>query len=116
MLPACDAVYRQRWGYMFNMMIMEKGLFHAYCEWLFGVLFELRKRVNEENLSSFQRRYCGRVSEILFNVWLRWQLEQGEIGRNQIRELPVICTERTNWLKKGGEFLKARLFGTKYEH
>ncbi len=116
MVPACDAVFRQRWGYMFNMMIMEKSLFHEYSEWLFGLLFELRTKVKEEGLSAFQLRYCGRVSEILFNIWLRYKLEKKEIAREEIRELPVICTERTNWLKKGGEFLKARLFGTKYEH
>ena len=114
-LPAYDRTLRQRWGYMFNMMILSRPLFDEYCEWVFGILFELRSRLGEEGLSSFDARYYGRVSEILFNVWLNRKLETGGLRPEEIREIPVIHMEKTNWRKKGSKFLKAKFLGRKYE-
>ena len=102
---------------MFNMMIMEKELFNKYCTWLFDILFELRLRIGAEaeaNLDQFQGRFYGRISEIIFNVWIAEQLRTGKISRNQIKEIPVIHMEKINWLKKGSAFLKAKISGRKY--
>ena len=70
-LKSYDKVLKRTYGYMFNMMIMEKKLLDDYCTWLFDILFELRKRVDMPELDSFQGRFFGRVSEIIFNVWLQ---------------------------------------------
>ena len=78
-LASYDATIRQRWGYMFNMMIMEQPLFDEYCMWLFDILFELKERLGEDGLNPFQARYYGRVSEIMFNVWLNKKLQDSEI-------------------------------------
>ena len=78
-------------------------------------LSELQKRVGEEGLSAFDRRYAGRVSEILFNVWLNRQMETGALRKEEIREIPVLHMEKVHWLKKGTAFLKARFLGRKYE-
>ena len=68
---------------MFNMMIMDKKCFEHYCKWLFDILFELEKRINPQELSSFQGRFYGRVSEIIFNVWLDGQIKNGKIAANR---------------------------------
>lgn len=114
-LKSFDSTIRQRWGYMFNMMIMEKTLLDQYCSWLFPILFELRERLGEEGLSSFDSRYYGRISEIIFNVWLNRMTESGMIAKEQIKEIPFIQMEKTNWLKKGSAFLKAKFTGRKYK-
>ncbi len=114
-LGAFDCALGRRWGYMFNMMIMERALLDSYCEWLFGILPELRKRVDESTMSPFEKRYPGRVAELLFNVWLLYQLESGALSKEQIKELPVMSTEKVNWLKKGTAFLKAKFLGKKYD-
>lgn len=113
-LSAFDQTVRQRWGYMFNMMILDRGLFDEYCSWLFDILFELRERLGEKELSPFQARYYGRVSEIVFNVWLSEQTKTGKIKQNQIREIPLIHMEKINWRKKGTAFLKAKFLGKRY--
>lgn len=113
-LMSFDKICKQRWGYMFNMMIMEKSFLCSYCEWLFDILFELRKRLGEDGLSAFHSRYYGRVSEIIFNVWLDKQINSGIIGKNEIKEIPLIHMEKVNWLKKGMAFLKAKFVGEKY--
>ncbi len=110
-----DKVIRQRSGYMFNIMIMERGLLDSYCQWLFMILFELQKRVKTEGLSRYQRRIYGRVSEILFNVWLEYQLENGIVQKGEVMEIPCIYMEKVNWIKKGTAFLKAKFLGIKYE-
>ena len=107
------AVYR-RWGYMFNMMIMEKEYFNEYCLWLFDILFELRSRLGEKGLSPFHSRYYGRISEIIFNVWLLEKNAKREIKKGQLMEIPMIYTEKVNWLKKGTAFLGAKFLGKKY--
>ena len=66
-------------------------------------------------MSPFEKRYPGRVAELLFNVWLLYQLESGALTEEQIKELPVMSTEKVNWLKKGTAFLKAKFLGKKYD-
>jgi len=106
-----DKVMKQSYGHMFNMYIMEKELSDLYCEWLFNVLFELEKRVDSSELSDFQGRFYGRVSEILFNVWLMHQCSLG----CEYKEIPYIHIEKINWYKKGRAFLSAKLKSKKYE-
>ena len=138
-----DRTLRQRSGHMFNMMIMDKQLLDDYCNWLFGILKELKRRLDTGNtyvetasiqvpagsrkntesivkndgdaaFSAFQGRFYGRVSEILLNVWLNRQIETGVLRREEIMELPWISMERTNWFRKGGAFLRAKFFRKKY--
>lgn len=110
-----DKILKQTYGYMFNMIIMDKNLLDEYCSWLFDILFELQKRMNQQDLSAFQGRFYGRVSEIIFNVWIEEKLQSREIKKEQIKEIPCIHMEKINWWKKGTAFLKAKFFGKKYE-
>ena len=114
-LDSYKTTVQQRWGYMFNMMIMERGMFNEYCSWLFDILFKLRNRKGEKDLTPFHSRYYGRISEIIFNVWLQYQQQINVIDKNEIREIPYIHMEKVNWIKKGTAFLKAKFIGKKYE-
>lgn len=113
-LDSFDKTVRRRWGYMFNMMILERDVFDSYCSWLFDILFILRKRLGEDGLSPFHSRYYGRVSEIIFNVWLLEQQKQGRIKKSEIKQIPLVHMEKINWWKKGTAFLKAKFWGQKY--
>lgn len=114
-IKSYDKIMKQRYGYMFNMMIMSKDLMDDYCAWLFNILFELKKQLNMPELSNFQGRFYGRVSEIIFNVWLDYQLQSGKIKQSEVMELSCIHMEDINWFKKGTAFLKAKFFGKRYE-
>lgn len=103
-----DQVMKQTSGYMFNMYIMERSLSDAYCEWLFDILFELEKRIGKQSYSAFQGRFYGRVSEIIFNVWLAKQ-------SCAVKEIGCLHMEKINWWKKGTAFLKAKFGKKKYE-
>ena len=106
-----DAVYRQRYGYMFNMFLLKRDDLNEYCSWLFDVLEELERRIPTEGMSTFEARFYGRVSEILFNVWLRRRMAEGAT----VEEVPVVSTEPVNWFKKGFAFLAAKFGGVKYK-
>ncbi|MBO5628655.1 MAG: DUF4422 domain-containing protein [Aeriscardovia sp.] len=67
-LPSYDCVMRRSWGYMFNMMIMERGLFNDYCSWLFDILFEVERHVPPID-DPVQSRIYGYMSERLINVF-----------------------------------------------
>ena len=114
-LPSFDRIMRRRYGYMFNMMIMRRDLADKYCKWLFDILFALSDKMGDTNLSFYQGRYFGRVSEIILNVWLDRQVSMSYIPKNRIRELPTVYTEKIEWYKKAASFLKAKYLGMKYE-
>ena len=107
-LSDCDKVYRQRGGHMYNMMIAKREVLDQYCQWLFPILFELEKVVDVDGLSSFDARLFGRVSEILFNVWLRHHPEY------RVGSLRVLNTDPISWPKKIMSFLRAKFLGKKY--
>ena len=103
---------------MFNMCVMDRELMNDYCEWVFRILFRLEDALKsqEAELSFYQGRFYGRVSEIIFNVWLQHQLETGVLSKKDICELPCIYTEKVNWLRKGTAFLSAKFLHKRYEN
>lgn len=111
-LGSFDVVMKQRGGYMFNMFIMSKELVNDYCSWLFPILFELEKRIPAEQYSVFHARFYGRVSELLFNVWLKQYSQSKPL---KVKAIPFVYGEKINWLKKGFAFLMAKFFRKKYE-
>lgn len=113
-LSAFDTVMSQRSAYVFNMFIMPRKLMEEYCTWLFDILFELEKRIDTSGMTAFEKRYAGRVSERLFNVWLEHRLSIRAIDKKEIYELPYIYLEKIHWGKKITGFLKAKFFGEKY--
>lgn len=120
-LQTYKKVLKNTWGYMFNMMILRRDLLDNYCTWLFNILFELEKRVSEgkvkdsNDLTPFQSRFYGRVSEILFNVWLQYQIDNGIIKKREIREIRVISLEKIDWERKIKSFILAKFFNKKYD-
>lgn len=97
-LPAFDAVMRGSRTHLFNMFIMHRIEFDAYCTWLFDILFELEKRLDISAYSKNDARVFGFVSERLLDVWLNTK-------GISYQECPLIFMEKSNWLKKGGSFL-----------
>ena len=114
-LPSFDKVMKRTYGYMFNMMIMPRYLLDQYCSWLFDILFVLKDTLPMPDLDDFQARFYGRISELLFNVWLEYQIQSGALRRDNIKELPCINMEPVNWWVKGTTFLKAKFFHQKYK-
>lgn len=114
-VQAYDEVVKRKSGYMFNMMILPKELMDDYCEWLFNILFELTERVDSSEWSDFQKRYAGRISEIIFNVWLEKKIADDVIKKEEIAELPFVYMEKVSKFKKGTAFLKAKFFHKGYE-
>ena len=115
---AYDKAMNRTWGYMFNMMIMKRELVDDYCNWIFSILFEMTERLAKEGdggaeLSAFENRFPGRVSERLFNVWLEHCLEVGNIKADEIREIPFMYMEKINKLNKAYTFLRAKFVGIK---
>ena len=55
---------------LFNIMVCRRSIFHAYCEWLFPILFELERRIDLMKFDGYQRRLIGFAAERLINVWV----------------------------------------------
>lgn len=100
-IQAYDKSMKQTKGHRFNMFIMKKDKFDAYCEWLFDILFELEKRLDISGYNDNDSRVFGFVSERLLDVW---------IETNQIKymDIPYIFMEQQNWFVKGTNFIKRK--------
>ena len=101
---AFTLVMNRTWAHMFNMFVMRRDLFQEYCQWLFGILFELEERLDISEFDAYNSRVFGFVSERLLDVWL-------EKNRISYYEQNVSFMEPQNWLKKGGLFLKRKFIG-----
>jgi len=93
---------KRTWGPRFNMFVMKREYFDAYCEWLFDILFELERRLDISSYSPYDARVFGFVSERLLDVWI----ETKDIS---YKELPCMFMENQNWLVKGGHFLLRKI-------
>jgi len=114
-LDAFDEVMHRSSAHMFNMMIMQRDLLDEYCSWLFPILFALENRIDASTYTFFQGRYCGRVGELIFNVWLCQQIRTGVLQKKDIKVLPYIYMERMNWFAKGKRFLMAKFLHRRYD-
>ena len=106
--PEFQKLHHRTSAHMFNMFIMRRDLLDDYCTWLFGILFELEKRLGSVHFSAFHARFYGRISELLLDVYLNTR------GLTYI-ELPVVSIEKTNWPRKIRAFLTAKFKGVRYE-
>lgn len=57
----------------FNMFYTSRSQLDAYCQWLFGILFDVQKHIDLSAYDAYQQRVYGFLSERLFNVWLASQ-------------------------------------------
>ena len=96
-----DKVMKDTKGHRFNMFIMERTLADKYCEWLFGILFDLEKRLDISEYTDNDKRVFGFVSERLLDVWIRK-------NHYKYEELPVAFMERQNWTRKIIDFLRRK--------
>ena len=104
---ACYAVMKRTWAHMFNMFIMKKELYHAYCEWLFAILGQVEQKVDTSAMTPYEARFMGRISELLLDVWM-------EYNQVNYKELPCIQLGKENWPKKIKSFLAAKFKNQKY--
>ena len=101
-VKAYDYSMKRTIGHRFNMFIMKKNKFDEYCSWLFGILFELEKRLDISNYNKNDSRVFGFISERLMDPWI-------ETKRYKYKTLPYVFMERQNWFVKGSAFLKRKI-------
>ena len=95
---AYETVLHRTWAHMFNMFVMRRDLYDAYCAWLFEVLADVEARIDLRGYSPYEARVFGFLSELLLDVWL-------EATGHAYAEQNVSFLEPQNWLKKGANFL-----------
>lgn len=101
-VSAMDTVMNRTWAHMFNMFVMRKDLYDAYCQWLFDILAKVEDKVDITGYSSYEARIYGFISELMLDIWL----EKNQIPYN---EQNVSFMEKQNWVRKGGLFVARKL-------
>lgn len=67
---AFDMILDRNWNYLYNMFIAKKDLFDSYSAWLFPILEDLEKQVDQNELAGQEKRIFGLWGEYLLNVYL----------------------------------------------
>jgi hypothetical protein len=104
-LPAWEQVMKSTTGHRFNMFVMRRDLFDAYCTWLFNILFELERRLDISSYSVYDQRVFGFVAERLLDVYLLKE-------KVSYATMPMVNLESQHWPKKILKFL-FRKFGVR---
>lgn len=101
-MEAFETVMKRSWAHMFNMFVMKKEMFDAYCAWMFPILLEVDRKINVSGYTQREARIIGDYGEFMLDIW---------IEKNGIpyKEVNVMFMEKQNWLSKGGEFLWRKL-------
>ena len=97
-LDAFDTVMARTHAHMFNMFIMKREIFDAYCAWMFPILLEVDKRIDVREYTLMEARAVAYFGEFMLDIW-------NEKQKIPYKELPVLFMEKQNWLIKGGKFL-----------
>ncbi|MEN8357264.1 DUF4422 domain-containing protein [Acinetobacter towneri] len=53
----------------YNMLLAHRKVFNAYCEWLFSILFEVKKYIDLDQYDAYQSRVFGFMAERLLNIY-----------------------------------------------
>ena len=101
MLPAWASVMRRRSGHRFNMFLMRKASFQAYCAWLFPVLATVEASLDISGYSAKDQRVFGYLAERLLDVWLLY-------GGHAYGETRVVHLEPQRWGQKILVFLRRK--------
>ena len=103
-LRSFRAVMSRRRLHLWNMFVMRRALVDEYCQWLFDILFEFERWMDANAKPEEKSRLFGFVAERLLDVWL--------FDKNlRTVETDVVMLENVNWLKKGSDFIRRKLFG-----
>lgn len=84
-------------AYFCNLYIMKKEVFDDYCEWIFKILDEHKKRSNFDEYSIDEARVYGFLSERLFGIYYTYWKEKAEF---QVKELQRTLFRDTELIKE----------------
>ena len=115
-LESFDKALSRSYGYMFNMMIMRGDILDRYLTWLFRILYELTLRVDSADMDDYDKRYPGRIAELLLNVWIEYMRSEGEIRNSEIRTIPWYVTTGEKKAQKAKALIRAKYKGEKYHN
>lgn len=91
--------------YFGNIFITSRELYSQYCQWLFDILFEVKKRTDFTGYNSYQKRLFGFISEFLQTVWIQkngWKTRECMVGMSGEK------IETRQLKEKLGEFFATR--------
>ncbi|WP_295746266.1 DUF4422 domain-containing protein [uncultured Limosilactobacillus sp.] len=102
---AFETVMKRTWAHMFNMFIMKKQPLDEYLTWMFDVLHKVEGQIDISSYSAYEQRVYGFLSELLLDVWL---IQHPQYKTHDVK---YVFMEHTNWLVKGGNFIKRKIVG-----
>ena len=78
-----------------NMFIVARDVFFDYCEYIFDVLFQTQKFVQDNNISVFPR-YYGVASEYLTSFYFMNLLAETKL---KAKEMPIVYLDPPRAIK-----------------
>lgn len=87
-----EYMFKYRYSYLYNCFVMKSGLFSEYCEWLFGILFELEPNLDMSHYTMQQYRTPGTIAERLLGIYILYLERKTSL---KIKHVPLAFFENT---------------------
>jgi lipopolysaccharide biosynthesis glycosyltransferase len=79
--------------YFFNMFVMKRDIFETYCQFLFGSLFELKKRINIMDRSIVKQRCYAFLAERITGIFITQLQKDKSISIKEKWSIFEDCTD-----------------------
>ncbi|MGL5151370.1 MAG: DUF4422 domain-containing protein [Clostridium sp.] len=90
---ALNAYFFGNEGFYYNMFIMKRELFMEYAEFKFNCLFELEKRLKENEITDLFPRLFGYLSEFFITIYI---LYRNSLTPLKMTMLPLLIIDETD--------------------
>ncbi|WP_289147632.1 DUF4422 domain-containing protein [uncultured Megamonas sp.] len=94
---ATKAYFKGKYAKFYNCFVMKNTIFNSFCEFLFGVLFELEKKLDSKNYNIWKQRMPGFMGEHLFGIFCLYLKQQKNL---KIKVNDLVFFENTEKLKE----------------
>ena len=85
-LSSSKKYFNSQYAKFYNCFVMKKELFDEFCEFLFGTLFEVEKKLDTQYYNVWKTRMPGFLGEHLFGIFLEYYTDLNNINVS-VREL-----------------------------
>lgn len=79
---AARYIFKGNYLYNYNMLVARREIFQDYCQWLFPLLQEIKKRCERYQIVR-KERYIGRIGEVLTSLYFLYNKKQWKIQHTE---------------------------------
>ncbi len=90
---AAEGYFNQNLHLGYNLFVIKKDLFFPMCEFEFGVIDELRKRISSKELEIYNERTLGFLMEVLYSIFVFYLETETDVKIKELQPIMYLDAE-----------------------